>query len=244
MIYDGFIEITIEKEPTVMEIKVISFDIFQTLVDVNQRIPQIWQGILGEAYTREEGIRGARSVIEHYPDSLQKAITSDHFYTMHEVYLDCARNALKQTNHPVTAETVVEHLLLQHSMAPLFEDVLECMERLHKKYRIILSSDSNHTMVDGLLKNFIYDDLFISDDLRSYKESLNGSFFRQVVENIGVLPGEILHIGDSRSDVLGANRIGASSCWLNREHRTWRHEIRPDYEIHDLSELVTLLDLN
>ncbi len=224
-----------------MEIKVISFDIFQTLVDVNQRIPQIWQGILGEAYTGEEGMRQARGVLEHYPAALQKAITSERFYTMHEVYLDCVNQALKKTNLPVNADTVVEHLLYQHSRAPLYEDVAECMERLHKKYRIILSSDSNHTMVDDLLKSFIYDDVFISDDLKSYKESVDGGFFRQVVERIGVNPGEILHIGDSRSDVLGAKRVGAASCWLNREHRFWKHEIRPDYEINALSELVPLL---
>ncbi len=226
-----------------MEIKVISFDIFQTLVDVNQRIPQIWQGILGEAYTGEKGRHGARSILEHYPASLQKAITSEHFYTMHEIYLDCVTHALKKISLPVEAETVVEHLLYQHSKAPLYEDVAECMERLHRKYRIVLSSDSNHPMVDELLQNFVYDDLFISEDLKSYKESKDGGFFRQVVERIGVHPREILHIGDSKSDVLGAYRIGAASCWLNREHRLWKHEIRPDFEIHALSELVSLLDI-
>ena len=226
-----------------MEIKVISFDIFQTLVDVNKRIPHIWQGILGEAYTGEDGMRGARGILEHYPSSLQKAITAERFYTMHEVYLDCANQVLMKTNLPVKAETVVEHLLYQHSMAPLYEDVAECMEQIHKKYRIILSSDSNHTMVDELLKNFIYDDLFISDDLKSYKESKDGGFFRQVVERLGVKAGEILHVGDSRSDVLGAYRIGVVSCWLNREQHFWKHEIKPDYEVHALSELVALLNI-
>ena len=242
MIYDDNIDILIDKEYMIMNIKVLSFDIFQTLVDVNQRIPQIWKGILGDAYTSADGIRGARGILEHYPTSLQKAITSDRFYTMKEIYLDCADNAIKQASHSVTAETVVEHLLFQHSMAPLYEDVTECMKRLHKKYRIILSSDSNHIMVDGLLKNFIYDDLFISEDLKCYKENLDGGFFRQVVESIGILPGEMLHIGDSRSDILGARRIGVASCWINREHRLWRHEIQPEYEIHDLWELEALLN--
>jgi 2-haloalkanoic acid dehalogenase type II len=225
-----------------MDIKVISFDIFQTLVDVNQRIPQILQGILGEAYTDEQGMCGAQSILEHYSASMQKAISAGKFYTMQEVYLDCVNQALLSTGFPLKAETVVENLLYQHSRAPLYEDVLECMEQLHNKFRIVLSSDSNHIMVDGLLKNFIYDDLFILDDLKSYKESISGDFFRQVVERTGVQPGEILHVGDSRSDVLGAHRIGAVSCWLNREHRSWRHEIRPDYEIHSLLELILLLD--
>ncbi len=226
-----------------MEIKVISFDIFQTLVDVNQRIPQIWKGILGKSYTSEVGMHNARVIVERYRDALYKALASDRFYTMYEVYLDCVKDALLQTGLAVNPETVVEHLLYQHSMAPLYEEVLECMERLHKKYKIILSSDSNHTMVDKLLKNFIYDDVFISDDLRSYKENPDGSFFRQVVERTGVKPGEILHIGDSRSDILGAYRIGASSCWLNREKHLWQHDIKPDYTINDLTELNSIVDM-
>lgn len=226
-----------------MKIKMISFDIFQTLVDVNVRIPQIWQGILGKSYTREDGIRGAQIILEHYPNSLYKALASDRFYTMREVYLDCAESALRQLRLPVEPETVVEHLLRQHSMAPIYEDVLECMKRLHTKYKIILSSDSNHTMVDGLLDQFIYDDIFISDDLRSYKGSTDGGFFRQVIERTGMNPEEILHIGDSRSDVLGANRAGAVSCWLNRDHHIWQHDIRPDYIIHGLMELTSILNV-
>lgn len=226
-----------------MQVKVVSFDIFQTLVDVNKRIPQIWQGILGDSYTKEEGMRGARAVLDCYPQSLSRALASDKFLTMQEVYIDCARNSMAEINHTVTPEGIVEHLLLQHAMAPLYEDVKACMDRVHSKYRIILSSDSNHRMVDDLLPNFIFDEIFISDDLGCYKGSPDGRFFHQVMERIGVKPEEILHIGDSCSDVLGASSAGVLSCWINRDKLTWRHEIKPDYTINSLAELDLVLEL-
>jgi FMN phosphatase YigB (HAD superfamily) len=63
-----------------------------------------------------------------------------------------------------------------------------------------------------------------------------------MAERIGVRPEEILHIGDSHSDVLGANRAGAISCWLNREGLSWRYEIKPDYIIQSLADLDTILE--
>lgn len=224
-----------------MKIKVISFDIFQTLVDVNQRIPQIWKGILGEAYTKEKGQRGANAILGNYPNSLHKALHADRFYNMQEVYLDCARNALNEIKLSVSPEVIVDNLMIQHAKAPLYSDVKECMTKLRNRYLIILSSDSNHTMVNDLLKHFSYDEVFISDDLNSYKGDPDGSFFRQVIHRIGVRPQEILHIGDSRSDIIGAKHAGVISCWINRDKSVWTHEIRPDYTIESLSELTKLL---
>lgn len=228
---------------TTMKIKVISFDIFQTLVDVNQRIPQIWKGILGEAYTKEKGQRGAKAILDNYPHSLHKALHADRFYTMREVYLDCAQTVLDKIKLSVSPEVIVDNLILQHSKAPLYNDVKECIAKLQNKYRIILSSDSNHIMVNDLLRQLTYDELFISDDISSYKGSPDGGFFWQVIRRIGVKPDEILHIGDSSSDIIGANRAGVISCWINREKSIWTNEIKPDYTIESLSELTKVLQL-
>jgi 2-haloalkanoic acid dehalogenase type II len=226
-----------------MKIKVISFDIFQTLVDVNQRIPQIWKGILGENYTKEEGQRGVNAILENYPHSLHKALHADRFYTMREVYLDCALTVLDKIKLSVSPEVIVDNLMMQHAKAPFYNDVKECLAKLQNRYRIILSSDSNHTMVNDLLKQLTYEELFISDELSSYKGSPDGSFFWQVIRRIGVKPDEILHIGDSGSDIIGAKCAGVISCWINRDKSVWTNEIRPDYTIESLSELTKVLQL-
>jgi len=62
--------------------KVISFDIFQTLVDVNERIPQIWKEILGDAYTKEAGQLGAGCIVKQI-GPLYEAVCR-HFIPMEE----------------------------------------------------------------------------------------------------------------------------------------------------------------
>lgn len=224
-----------------MEIKVISFDIFQTLVDVNKRALHIWSDLLGESYSEENNLLGTQAILSTYPKSLKKALESNRFSTMHEVYYDCAESVIKQTGFSITPEELIHILFHHHSVAPVYDDVLHCMERLKGRYKIILSSDSSHTMVDDLVNYFIYDELFISDDLLSYKADPEGKFFRQVVRRLGVKPAEILHIGDSISDVMGASRAGVKSCWINREQSVWNYETAPDYTIESLTEIEAIL---
>jgi FMN phosphatase YigB (HAD superfamily) len=51
-----------------------------------------------------------------------------------------------------------------------------------------------------------------------------------------------MHVGDSlRSDVEGANAVGALSVWLNRNRGPKTQSIVADFEIDTLSELPGLL---
>lgn len=223
------------------QIEVISFDIFQTLVDVNKRIPDIWRPILKEDYTDEKAAVGAAAMLTEYPSVYSVAIQSEKFQSMQEVFLLCAERAMRRIDFHVPIEDVVYHLLDQHSKAPFYSEVTECIKKLHQKYKIVLCSDSNHFMVDRLLDKIEYDECFISDDLKSYKGNGNNGFFNDVVARLNVEPQKILHVGDSTCDVTGANNVGMKSCWLNRENRKWHCDIEPDYVITDFTGLFDIL---
>lgn len=224
-----------------MKYKIISFDIFQTLVDVNKRIPQIWHGILKDVYTEEKAMQGANAILSTLPEVYESAILSEQFRTMEEVYLECAGKAVQKLNYEASPREVAFHLMHQHSKAPFYPEVLDCVGRLSKKYQIILSSDSNHLMVDDLIHKITYDRAFISDDLKSYKGDSKGKFFNSVLQLLGTSHEEIIHIGDSPSDVLGAHRAKITSCWLNRNDRKWSRTIQPDFIVHNLNDLENIL---
>lgn len=82
---------------------------------------------------------------------------------------------------------------------------------------------------------------FISDDLHSYKGSKDEQFFAQVLKLMDLSPKEIVHIGDSSHDIIGAKRAGIPCVWLNRENRVWSQEYNPDVTIHSLSELKEVI---
>ena len=51
----------------------------------------------------------------------------------------------------------------------------------------------------------------------------------------------IFHIGDMHADIVGANRVGITTCWLNREGKAWNLSIKPDYEVGSLRKAAALL---
>lgn len=224
-----------------MKYKIISFDIFQTLVDVNKRVPDIWKDILKAEYTDEKAEIGARAMLNAFPDAYKKALNSNAFSTMEEVFLECADCAIKKADFDVAPLHVAFSLMFQHSKAPFYDEVLECMKKLHQNYSVILSSDSSHLMVDGLIWKIPHDKAFISDDLKCYKGDKKGRFFTKVLENVDAEPQQILHIGDSTADVIGAKKAGITSCWINRDAREWNNADRPDYIVKDLNGLVDML---
>ena len=224
-----------------MKYKIISFDIFQTLVDVNQRIPEIWRGILKDGYTDEKAEQGAKAVLSFLPGVYENAVQSDQFRIMEEVYQECAEKAVEKLSFKASPGDVAYHLMAQHAKAPFYHEVLDCIAKLHKKYQIILSSDSNHLMVDDLITKVEYDKAFISDDLKSYKGDKNGKFFRCVLNSIDAAPNEMIHIGDSSADVLGARRSGITSCWINRNDRKWNSTVQPDFIIRNFNDLENIL---
>lgn len=224
------------------EITVLSFDIFQTLVDVNQRIPHIWKGILKENYVEELAYKEANTLVSCYAQFMHQTLHSNGpFLTMKEAYLKSAVMSHKKTGMHVAPELVVEHLLANHALAPYYDDIWEILPKLKEKYRIIISSDSNHTMADPIIKRVGPEYAFISEDLECYKGQAGGLFFHKVAEKLQVSPSTILHIGDSSSDVMGAKGAGARAVWLNREGAKWRHEKAPDFEISSLRDLPDIL---
>ena len=65
----------------------------------------------------------------------------------------------------------------------------------------------------------------------------------QALERLGLLPHEVLHVGDSDvDDVKGAKEAGLRVAWVNRDGRRRRPDVpAPDFEIRDLSQLPALL---
>jgi len=55
----------------------------------------------------------------------------------------------------------------------------------------------------------------------------------------------VLMVGDNvHSDILGANKVGIDSCWLNRKGEVAPNHIKPTYQIKEISELSPILFSN
>lgn len=88
----------------------------------------------------------------------------------------------------------------------------------------------------------IFDDVFISDKIGFEKP--NVEFFNAVQQKIGNFnKDEVMIIGDSlSSDMKGGNNAGILCCWYNPHNIENKSNIKIDFEINDISEILHILE--
>lgn len=89
----------------------------------------------------------------------------------------------------------------------------------------------------------ILDYVFISELVGVEKP--NKEFFDRVFSKIGENRREsTIIIGDSlSSDILGGNNAGIKTCWYNPDKKSKNLEVRVDYEISDLIQVLNIQEL-
>jgi FMN hydrolase / 5-amino-6-(5-phospho-D-ribitylamino)uracil phosphatase len=122
----------------------------------------------------------------------------------------------------------------------LYPDVTPMLEAIADRYGLGLVSNGNsYPERCGLQDRLAF--VVFSQDVGVEKP--DPAIFRIACEKAGCTPAELMHVGDSlTSDVRGAKTVGALSVWLNRDWAQRQADIRPDFEIHSLAELPSLLD--
>jgi putative hydrolase of the HAD superfamily len=99
-------------------------------------------------------------------------------------------------------------------------------------------------MLGALTDMHAFDRIFTSEQLGCYKAQADGRFFGAIIDHYGVRPEDIIHIGDGTLEMVGANKAGLTTCWLNRAGSTWSHNVRPDCEVRSLIEAASVLGVN
>ena len=112
----------------------------------------------------------------------------------------------------------------------------------------------------GLISNATYGIMYFVDELRlaDYFDTLVFSWevkyvkphpriFEIALKRLKVSPEESIMVGDSlKSDVAGAKSMGMTAIWIDRGKQGvtfMNYNVKPDYVIHDLRELIPLLDI-
>lgn len=87
----------------------------------------------------------------------------------------------------------------------------------------------------------IFDGVFISDKVGYEKPSIE--FFDAVQSEIGEFKSdEVMIIGDSlTSDIKGGNNAGILCCWYNPKNGKNKNNLKVDYEIKDISEILDIV---
>jgi len=246
-----------------MPIRAVVFDLFDTLVDLRfedarvhehrgKRLP------LSVLALHDEVARHADVTLDALVEAFlagAQAFQESHFRQDREVptevrFLDLLERL--RIESPGLARTLTDihmgALAATVRSLPHHEDVLG---GLRGRVRIGLCSNFSHSETArrvleqaGLWPAF--DAVLVSDAFGWRKP--RREIFDAVVSQLGVAPGDALHVGDSlRADVAGARAAGLRTAWITRrvsdpEQALREHEgAPPDHTLADLAELPALL---
>ena len=225
-----------------MKYDLICIDMFQTLVNVNTRIPFIWQSILKDKYTIDAADRCVKLVSYKVHNGFHEGVSKTiEFNNLKTIFTPWFEEISIETGLGFNSQDAVEVFLFEHGNSSLYDDTLRFFELIGKQIPICLVSDADNVMVKPLLEKFQFDSVFISESIGSYKNDQESRIFLEVLKHYQIKPERILHIGDSSSDIRGANKVGIKSCWINRNESEWRYGGKPDYMIKSLVEVLDLI---
>ena len=126
-------------------------------------------------------------------------------------------------------------------------DGYELVKNLKSEVKQYAVTNGTKVAQDKKLKNSglidLFDGVFISEDIGVEKPDVK--FFEHVWECIGQYErDEVIIVGDSlTSDMKGGNNAGILCCWYNPKGLVNDKFIKINYEIKDLREILTIMDI-
>ncbi len=127
----------------------------------------------------------------------------------------------------------------------VYEETYEVLDRLKEQYRLLLLTNGSPdlqntklTITPELVPYF--EKIVISGDFGKGKP--DSTIFEFALKQMALDKDEVIMVGDNLlTDILGANRTGIKSVWINR-HEKVKNEVKPTYEITHLAELFPILE--
>ncbi len=222
-------------------LKLISIDLFQTLVRLDETRDQAWQLFLKDRFSSELAQKYWDRTSEIlFQKFFQTAVDNWEFKSSRTIFEESYALVFKEINCGYNPQLAGNVLIEMHRRNTPYADALPFLLAAGKKYPICLSTDCDLDMITTARNMYSFDKIFISEELRAYK--FNPRFFRHVIGHYGLKPENILHIGDSQSDIITPKKLGIHTCWLNREDRKWSHAVHPDFEVKSLMEVMDILE--
>lgn len=219
--------------------QVISLDMFQTLVDVDKRLPHIWKPLLKDGYSDARSAEFGELMLNIFAARLKEMKEGNQFLLVRELFESSFQELFHTRNIQADSQQAAEILFQEHTLAEFYEETESFLRAALQNHRLCILSDADNAMIPSFYTRYDMM-LFTSEQHQSYKNDFKNSLFQKMIAHYNIEPSQAIHIGDSPSDVLGAKRAGIAACWINRNGRTWGHEIQPDYTVQSLDQALEI----
>ncbi len=127
----------------------------------------------------------------------------------------------------------------------VFDDTYSVLDQLKGDYSLVLLTNGAPSLQRaklGLTSELAgyFDEIIVSGDFGIGKP--DSTIFQYVLDRVAVTKDEVIMVGDNlNTDILGANRVGIKSVWVNRNQKVTT-DIQPTFHIEKLKELIGILN--
>jgi 2-haloacid dehalogenase len=223
-------------------LRVLTFDLYGTVVDMQKGLTEFVT-----PYLKEKQWAGK-------PDSLVTWWRRTHFENSmidalldrgHTPYREIGRRAvtltLERAGIPHTQDEV-KNLVAQIEKLRPFEDVVEALGRLHKRYRLVILSNGDPDMLENAKPYIGYKfDEYISIATSGYFKP-HAAAYRKATEILGTDIGRIMHVANHAFDCIGAQTQGMRGAYVDRRARPYEETpYQPDLVVKNFKELADAL---
>ena len=217
-------------------IKVIIFDAYGTLFDVNSaaekcknKIGEKWENFANYWRTTQLEYTWLRSLMNRHKD----------FWSITEDSLDKSIDAF-QIDKSMRSELLNLYKIL--SPYPEVKETLEILKE--KKYKLAILSNGTPKLLNELVKSNnlenLFDDIFSIEEVRIFKPS--SKVYDIPIKKYKVSKEEIAFLSANTWDVSGGGNYGYNSIWVNRNKNIFDNlDFIPKTEIKNLKNLVEFL---
>jgi 2-haloacid dehalogenase len=217
--------------------RLISFDVFGTLISVRDSSYGAFERILEAARAHDVDVR------QFWEDWEHRNIA--HYWEPYRSYKQICELSLSETfaKYGVDADAgLIHHYFEAFSQFFLYDDVAATLEKLSARHRIALVSniDDDLLALTPLPKRF--DLVCTAQRARGYKP--DGTLFRYLIQESGLSVGDILHCGQSQyTDLVGGKPLGLRIAWINRRNVALDPAVpRPDFIFAGISDIGDLVN--
>jgi 2-haloacid dehalogenase len=218
--------------------KMMSFDVFGTLISVRDSSYGAFERILADAGAHHLDVK---AFWEHWE---QRNIA--HYWQPYRSYREICELSLAESfaHFRVSGDSrLIDRYFEAFPRFLLYDDVVRTLDRLSARYKLAVVSniDDDLLALTPLRRNF--DLVCTAQRAKGYKP--DGTLFRYLIDNAGVAKHEILHAGQSQfTDLVGGKPLGLTIAWINRRGVALDASVpRPDFIFPDVQSLSGLVEL-